>query len=55
MAIFLTPFKWLFAGRAFAGAEAGSQQPLNEEERRAAREVVLEQLGLAQWAGFTHL
>ena len=50
MSVLLNPFRWLFASRAFADAKTGS-----EEERRAAREVALEQLGLAQWAGFTHL
>ena len=50
MSVLLAPFRWLFAGLAFPDAEAGS-----EEERRAIREVTLEQLGLAQWAGFTHL
>ena len=60
MSILLAPFKWLKDGWAFADAHAGGQplrgdQVCSEEERRAAREVALEQLALAQRAGFTHL
>lgn len=55
MSVLLTPFRWLLTGWGFADAHAGGHPSCSEEERRAAQEVALEQLGLAQWAGFTHL
>lgn len=55
MSIFSILFRWALNGWAFADAHAGGHPICSDEERRAAREVALEQLGLAQWAGFTHL